>query len=109
MIEENADDLDKSDAMRVPIGFGPYEITEWATGDYIRYEAFDNYWNGRPKIDTLIIKTYPSVDAQMQAIEAKEIDIAWSIPVTYIPQVQAMESKGVKLVSVALQALTDTL
>ncbi len=99
VIEENQDNLDKSEAMRVPVGFGPYKLVEWVTGDYIKYEAFDNYWNGRPKIDYLIIKTYPSVDAQMQAIEAKEIDIAWSIPVTYIPQVQAMEDKGVVLVS----------
>jgi peptide/nickel transport system substrate-binding protein len=67
----------------------------------VEYRAFDDYFRGRPKIDRLVIKFYPSVDTLMQAIEAKEVDIGWALPVANIPQIQALEPKGINLVSVA--------
>ena len=67
--------------MRQPVGFGPFKIVDWKVGESIEYEAFDDYWQGRPKLDRLFIRILPSVDTLMQAIEAKEIDIAWAMPV----------------------------
>jgi peptide/nickel transport system substrate-binding protein len=98
IIEANSPGLDTSPAMREPVGFGPYRITQWVTGEYIEYEAFDGYWQGRPKIDRLIIRIFPSVDALMQAIAAKEVDIAWSMPTSFVPQIQALESDGINLI-----------
>ncbi len=99
VIEENTPGLDQSEAMRTPIGFGPYKIVEWATGDYIEYEAFEDYFRGAPSIKRLIIKTYPSVDTLLQALQAKEIDIAWSMPISSIPQIQVMEADGIQLIT----------
>ena len=84
VIDANAADLDNSEAMRQPVGFGPFKIVDWKVGESIEYEAFDNYWKGRPKLDRLFIRILPSVDALMQAIEAKEIDIAWAMPASYV-------------------------
>jgi peptide/nickel transport system substrate-binding protein len=99
VIEANADNLDESEAMRTPIGFGPYRIVEYRTGESIEYEAFDGYWNGRPIIDRFFIRIYPSVDALMQAVAAQEVDIAWAVPISYVPQIEGLESQGVILVS----------
>jgi peptide/nickel transport system substrate-binding protein len=85
--------------MRVPIGFGPYRIVEYRTGESIEYAAFDDYWNGRPVIDRFFIRIYPSVDALMQAVAAQEVDLAWAVPISYVPQIEQLESQGVVLVS----------
>jgi peptide/nickel transport system substrate-binding protein len=99
VIEANADDLDTSEAMRQPVGFGPFKIVDWKVGESIEYEAFDGYWQGRPKLDRLFIRILPSVDTLMQAIEAKEIDIAWAMPSSYVTQIRDLESQGIKLVT----------
>jgi peptide/nickel transport system substrate-binding protein len=99
VIEANAENLDESQAMREPVGFGPYQIISWRPDEGVEYAAFDNYWRGRPKIDGFFIRFYPSVDALMQAVAAKEVDIAWAVPVSYVPQVQGLESQGVVLVT----------
>jgi peptide/nickel transport system substrate-binding protein len=99
VIDANADNLDESEAMRVPIGFGPYRIVDWRPGESVEYAAFDNYLRGRPTIDRFFIQNYPSVDALMQAVAAQEVDLAWSIPVSFVPQIQALESQGVALVT----------
>ncbi|MGH2615185.1 MAG: ABC transporter substrate-binding protein, partial [Thermomicrobiales bacterium] len=80
VIDANAADLDTSEAMRQPVGFGPFRIVNWQVGESIEYEAFDGYWRGRPKLDRVFIRFLPSVDTLMQAIEAKEVDIAWAMP-----------------------------
>lgn len=99
VIDANADNLDESEAMRVPIGFGPYRIVEYRTGESIEYAAFDDYWNGRPRIDRFFIRIYPSVDALMQAVAAQEVDLAWAVPISYVPQIEALEGQGIVLVS----------
>jgi len=97
VIEENSPGLDESKAMQVPIGFGPYKFVEWKVGDFVEYEAFDDYWRGGPKIDRVVVRMYPSTDALLQAIEAKEVDIAWSQPASFVPKLEALESKGIRL------------
>ncbi|NGP44569.1 hypothetical protein G4V62_06200 [Bacillaceae bacterium SIJ1] len=32
-----------------PVGLGPFKVTEVREGEYIRYEKFDDYWQGTPK------------------------------------------------------------
>jgi peptide/nickel transport system substrate-binding protein len=99
VIEANAADLDTSEAMRQPVGFGPFKIVDWKVGESIEYEAFDAYWQGRPKLDRLFIRILPSVDTLMQAIEAKEIDIAWAMPADYVTQIRDLEPQGIRLVT----------
>ena len=35
----------------------------------------------------------------MQAVAAQEVDIAWAVPVSYVPQIEALESQGIVLVT----------
>ena len=100
VIEENSPGLDESEAMRQPIGFGPFKFVEWKPGDYIAYEAFEDYWRGAPKIDRLVLQVYKSVEAELQAIKAGEIDVAWGLSTSVIPQIRDMEPDGVNLVTV---------
>jgi dipeptide transport system substrate-binding protein len=37
-----------------PIGTGPFQFVSYQKDAVIRYKAFDQHWNGRPKIDNLV-------------------------------------------------------
>jgi peptide/nickel transport system substrate-binding protein len=99
IIDANSPGLDQSLAVREPIGFGPFRIVQWRTGEFIEYEAFDDFYLGRPNIDRIVIQPYPSVDALMQAIAVKEVDIGWLMPVSFVPQIQGLASAGIEMVT----------
>lgn len=39
---------------REPIGTGPFQFVSYQKDAVIRYKAFDQHWDGRPKIDNLV-------------------------------------------------------
>ncbi|HEV7664912.1 MAG TPA: ABC transporter substrate-binding protein, partial [Chloroflexota bacterium] len=63
--------------------------------DHTTYEAFDGYWRGRPKIDRLFIRYFGNTDAELQALKAKEIDLAWGVPLSNIPELKDLSSQGI--------------
>ena len=92
---ENETDLPNAEFNQLPIGFGPFKITENVQGDHMSFEAFDGYWQGRPKIDRLFIRFFGDATAMLQALKAKEIDLAWQVSLSNIPELQQMESQGI--------------
>jgi len=64
-----------------PIGLGPFKFVEWRKGEYVKLEAYDEFFLGRPNIDTLIWKFYKSKDSMLLALKNGEIDVAWNVPV----------------------------
>ena len=56
------------------IGTGAYRYTEWLLNDHHRLEAFDDYWEGRPKIDGIIYTVVPDWKAQQIMYEQGELD-----------------------------------
>src|SRR5438477_5260143 len=40
------------------VGLGPYRVGEWTLGSQMELTAFDGYFEGRPKIDRIIVKYY---------------------------------------------------
>lgn len=66
---------------RTAPGSGPYRLADWATGQHIRLEAFDDYWGEEPAVQTaeFIWRSESSVRAAM--VELGEADLAPSIAV----------------------------
>ena len=62
-----------------PMGTGPYKFVSWGDGEKIEFVAFDDYFEGRPKIDKLIIRAITENSSRLAALETGEIDIAYSI------------------------------
>lgn len=67
-------DWSENEANWHPIGTGPFKFVEYQTGVSIKLEAFDDYWGGRPYLDTLIISIIPDAETAYQAYLNGEID-----------------------------------
>lgn len=67
-----------------PIGTGPYKFKQWVRGSHIVYVRNEDYWDKpRPYLDSLIVRFISDSAARSIAIEAGEIDLAPSTPVSY--------------------------
>src|SRR5690625_405551 len=77
-----------------PIGTGPFKFDEWAEGQHIRLEAFDDYHFGRPKVDTLTTKIVPDANSLMAQLQAGDINYT-SVSPENIEVAQKMEEDGI--------------
>ncbi|OGO54011.1 MAG: hypothetical protein A2V85_12360 [Chloroflexi bacterium RBG_16_72_14] len=60
----------------LPIGTGPYRLTEHAGGQYLRFDANDAYFLGKPTVDQLVVTITKDQDATFAALSSGEIGIA---------------------------------
>ena len=82
----------------LPVGTGPYQLVEYASGQYLRFRANPSYMLGGPTVDELIYTIVKSQDATFAALQTGEIDAAArSVPPE---QVEALASRpGIEVVS----------
>lgn len=74
------DTLAKNDVIATdPMGTGPYKFVDWGSGEKIELVAFDDYFEGRPKIDTLTYRAITENSSRLAALETGEIDIAYNM------------------------------
>jgi len=59
------------------VGSGPFVITEFKTGEYVRMEQ-NPYWSGpEPAVDEIIMRIFKNEDALAEALKQGEIDLAY--------------------------------
>jgi peptide/nickel transport system substrate-binding protein len=58
------------------VGTGPYQLTEWKTGEFTKFERNPNYWGKQGAADQIFIQEYLSADTLLQALKAGEVDYA---------------------------------
>jgi ABC-type transport system substrate-binding protein len=63
------------DFWRNPVGCGPFRFVSWEPDGTIITSAFDQYWDGRPYVDTLVLKPIPDARLRWQMLKAGQIDI----------------------------------
>jgi peptide/nickel transport system substrate-binding protein len=71
-----------------PVGTGPFMWSEYAPGEYVELVAFDDYFRGRPQIDTLINRYYPEAGSSVIALRSGEIQF------TYLTSDEAAAMEG---------------
>jgi peptide/nickel transport system substrate-binding protein len=99
----DAEDADKTDTAREwfnagnSAGTGPYRLTTWDQSNEIILEANPDYWGEAPKLDRIIWRNIPDANSQLQAVQAGEADIAYSLD----PDVAASvtEDENLQLIS----------
>ena len=80
---------------RNPVGSGPYVLAEFTESDRYVFEAWDDYWGGRPEIDRVIYQVIPEQAAQVAALLAGQVDMVANVPAVELPGLEAAE--GIKL------------
>lgn len=72
-----------------PVGLGAYKLVEWSRDDRIVFEAFDDYFLGRPEIDRVIFRTIPDEAARVAALRAGEADIIFPVSPHQVEQIES--------------------
>jgi len=77
----SATDLSATDYGRLPLGTGPFRITEFAAGDHITAERNDRYdATGRlPLLDRIVFRSVPSLEGAKAQLKAGEVHAAPSL------------------------------
>ena len=58
----------------LPIGSGPFRITQWVHGDHLTLVANPDYWRGPPKLRKIEFRFVPSTNTIKVQLETHEID-----------------------------------
>jgi peptide/nickel transport system substrate-binding protein len=80
-------DLASDAVSRNPVGTGPYRLKEWVTGQKIVLDAYDDYFEGRPKIDRIIARIIPDPATTFLELKFGGIDFSAVTPAQYKLQV----------------------
>ncbi|MBL8697961.1 MAG: ABC transporter substrate-binding protein [Alphaproteobacteria bacterium] len=76
------------DWARRPIGTGPYRIVDFRPDTSITFEAFDDYWGGRPPIKQIRLVAVPEVAGRINGLVSGQYDFACDLPPDQISEVE---------------------
>src|SRR3990172_16189 len=63
-----------------PVGTGPFKFVEWGRGDHITLARNDDYFEGKPRLEQIIIKTVREDSSRVLGLEAGDYDLIVRIP-----------------------------
>jgi len=58
-----------------PVGCGPFRFVSWERNRELILEAFDDYFDGRPAVDRVVIKTIPDSNEAVARFKSGEISV----------------------------------
>lgn len=75
-VYKDVTDFENNEFNTKPVGTGPYVMTEYSAGSYVKFEANDKYFLGAPGIDTFVYRIVENSNTAMMALQSGEVD-AW--------------------------------
>ncbi len=63
-----------------PTGTGPFKFVEWVRGDRVVLERNDDYYEGKPRLEKIIIRIVREDSARVLGLEAGDYTLALRIP-----------------------------
>ncbi len=104
LVPRNAGEIDQMETWaynQKPTGTGPFVLEEWVPGDHLTFVRNPYFREeGKPYLDSVIIKILPSREAGMQLLKTGEIHALWDITEADFPALEQMAADGVSYVSV---------
>jgi peptide/nickel transport system substrate-binding protein len=65
---------------RNPVGTGPMKFRSFTRDTTVQFEAFDEYWMGRPNFSAVEFRKVPEVATRVAGLVAGEFDIVTNLP-----------------------------
>ena len=69
-----------------PIGTGPFRVTQWEAGQRAIFTAFEEYWGGRPFVDSIEVRMGRTARDQLADLELGQADLV-EAPLTQVRRV----------------------
>ena len=79
------------------VGSGPFRLTEYVPGQYIRLESRSDHFLYSPRISGVEFRIYSDVSSMIQALAKKEIDVITQLPVDGVSALDGLS--GVQVVA----------
>lgn len=78
---------------RKPEGTGPFQVTQWKSGDSIVLDRNPNYRvKDRPYLDQIVFRLVPSREVGIARQRAGEVDVLWDLIETQIPEFKKIQN-----------------
>ncbi len=71
------------------VGTGPFMVDQWDTNSSVILIANPDYWGEAPKVEQIIFTNIVDANAQLQAVETGDADIAYSLNPDSVASVEA--------------------
>ena len=88
-------DFNKDPYNRMPIGTGPFQVTEWKSADHITLTAYPNYWGGKPKLDRIIFRIVPDQTTLLNELKTGEVNLAYGMNAQQIGDMRKISNHNV--------------
>jgi len=82
-----------------PVGTGPFRLAQYQKDSRILFTAFDDYWQGRSKIDRLVFSITPDASVRVAKLEKNECQVMPFPNPADLPRLK--ENKDITLMSKA--------
>jgi peptide/nickel transport system substrate-binding protein len=79
----------------LPVGTGPYQITEFVPGDHVTLERYDGYWGEQGPAKKIIIRSIPDAQTRLLAMQNGDIDGTFDVPVSEVSQWEGLDGVNV--------------
>ena len=77
---------DAKDFADAPVGSGPFRWGEWRPGERLVVLAFDDSWEGRPRLDRVVFRIVANETTRLLEARRGSIDLLWNnIPPYAVP------------------------
>ena len=103
---------------RMPVGTGPFKVTEYVQDDHLTLAVFPDYWGGTPKLAEVTYRFIPEASTRVAELQAGRVDIVQGVPVSLAETVDSAPNASIVAVGSPTvsalrfnfcQAPTDTL
>ncbi|MPZ13827.1 MAG: hypothetical protein GEU73_05285 [Chloroflexi bacterium] len=58
------------------VGLGPYRLVEWSPGASVRFEAFDQFYRGKPRVQSIVVQFLSDPDTMLASIQDNAVDVS---------------------------------
>lgn len=90
--------VESGDITTAPVGTGPYELTDFTSGDHIDLEAYPDYWGGAAQIPSIRYRFISEGSTAVAALKAGEIAWTDSIPPQQVEALSGDDAVSVDVV-----------
>lgn len=75
-----------------PVGTGPYKVAGYDATGFIKLEAFDDYWGGKPPLQSVEFRAVPEYSARIAGVVAGDFQMMSDIPVDEVETVKGYDN-----------------